>query len=244
MSVPTERTPPLAHTEKRKCGSEGLGAVELQCHMQPSEPVHALPHTRFTPRHPLSLLLGVLGISLLCTGCPVDEAAGAVSCGDGLVDAGEECDDGNADEGDGCDASCRVESGYVCLADGEACEVVVVPICGDGLATSGEQCDDGNAQDGDGCSASCELEAGYECLGEPLPCRAGVAPVCGDGILTASEECDDGEYNGGGYGACDFDCTLGPFCGDAVVDAIEECDDGNNQGGDGCNPGCQLDLGL
>ena len=33
----------------------------------------------------------------------------ALSCGDGIIESGEECDDGNTLSGDGCDASCIVE---------------------------------------------------------------------------------------------------------------------------------------
>lgn len=33
------------------------------------------------------------------------------SCGDGVVDGGEECDDGNADAADGCEDDCRVSPG-------------------------------------------------------------------------------------------------------------------------------------
>jgi uncharacterized protein (TIGR03382 family) len=38
-------------------------------------------------------------------------AAGAGSCGDGLLSSVEECDDGNTDDGDGCAADCTVEGG-------------------------------------------------------------------------------------------------------------------------------------
>jgi len=64
------------------------------------------------------------------------------SCGDGVVDTGEECDDGNTVDGDGCSSSCVVE-----------------PACGDGVLDAGEGCDDGNTVDGDGCSSTCVVEA-------------------------------------------------------------------------------------
>ncbi len=75
--------------------------------------------------------------------------------------------------------------------------------------------------------------------------RTECASVCGDGIVAGEEDCDDGEDNGGGYGFCSDDCTLGPRCGDGIVneDSPEECDNGLNldgyDTGDGaCAPGC------
>ncbi len=67
-----------------------------------------------------------------------------VTCGDGIVDAGEECDDGNLANGDGCSATCEVET---------------EPVCGNGVVEGSEECDDGNLVNGDGCSSTCELEA-------------------------------------------------------------------------------------
>ncbi len=63
------------------------------------------------------------------------------SCGDGIIDPGEDCDDGGTTPGDGCDASCRSE------------------LCGNGAIDVGEACDDGNTIDGDGCNAACQTEA-------------------------------------------------------------------------------------
>jgi cysteine-rich repeat protein len=36
------------------------------------------------------------------------------SCGDGVIDAGEQCDDGNTTSGDGCSATCQSESNDAC----------------------------------------------------------------------------------------------------------------------------------
>jgi cysteine-rich repeat protein len=116
------------------------------------------------------------------------------SCGDGVVDAGEQCDDGNTVDRDGCSATCTIESVSVCgdghkdgaeqcddgnTVDGDGCSARCttesVPACGDGHKDDAEQCDDGNTVDGDGCSAKCTKE-----------------PVCGDGHMEGAEECDDG----------------------------------------------------
>ncbi|MCK6593329.1 MAG: DVUA0089 family protein, partial [Polyangiaceae bacterium] len=68
--------------------------------------------------------------------------AAPATCGDGVVNAGEQCDDANADNTDACLATCISAS------------------CGDGIlqAAVGEACDDGNTLAGDCCSPSCQLE--------------------------------------------------------------------------------------
>ena len=71
-----------------------------------------------------------------------DGEGACLTCGNGLVEAGEQCDDGNTTPGDDCSATCTVETA----------------ICGDTFVTAPEQCDDGNTQAGDGCSDSCVIE--------------------------------------------------------------------------------------
>ena len=59
----------------------------------------------------------------------------ATTCGDGIVDVGEECDDGGTSGGDGCNAACLVESGYVCsalLVEGGEESSVCASSCGNG----------------------------------------------------------------------------------------------------------------
>lgn len=60
------------------------------------------------------------------------------SCGDGVVDAGEECDDGNMVNDDACTNMCALAS------------------CGDGLVQAGESCDDGNMDNTDACTTMCQ----------------------------------------------------------------------------------------
>jgi len=75
-------------------------------------------------------------------------------CGDGSLDEDEACDDGGREDGDGCSANClQVESGFICRAEGVACERFAK--CGDGVADFPEQCDDGGLVPDDGCSATC-----------------------------------------------------------------------------------------
>lgn len=158
-------------------------------------------------------------------------------CGDGersLI--AEDCDDGNLVGGDGCSPTCRVENGWSCTTEGQACQSVtsLYPHCGDGVVQSeeGETCDDGRKG---ACSAFCQLAS------------------CGDGVVQRvnGEACDDG-VNDGSYGACSpdcamapppgtYDCTvIGPWCGDGHVEPdYETCDDGINDGLNGhCNTNC------
>ncbi len=63
------------------------------------------------------------------------------TCGDGVVNDGEECDDGNNVACDGCSATCTQET------------------CGNGIVECDEECDDGNNAGGDGCSPDCRNES-------------------------------------------------------------------------------------
>lgn len=68
------------------------------------------------------------------------------SCGNGVLETGEQCDDSNTVDGDGCSSTCQSE------------KIVPASVCGDGIKTRDEQCDDGNTVDGDGCSSTCMIE--------------------------------------------------------------------------------------
>jgi cysteine-rich repeat protein len=80
------------------------------------------------------------------SGGRVEIGADEVTCGNMMVEPGEECDDGNPTNGDGCDNNCTVTA------------------CGNGIVTAGEQCDDGGVAAGDCCSPTCQFElAGNAC---------------------------------------------------------------------------------
>ncbi len=71
----------------------------------------------------------------------------ADTCGNGVLEPGEECDDGNNSDGDGCNSTCK-------------------PVCGDGFKVGKEECDDKNNVDTDACSNQCV--AGYATIqGKP-----------------------------------------------------------------------------
>jgi cysteine-rich repeat protein len=96
-----------------------------------------------------------------------------LTCGDGVVDAGEECDDADLAAGDGCEMDCT----FTCHA--------------------GEECDDANPCTADACEAGGD---GRVCTSTPLegpcddgdPCTEGDS--CVDGVCVPGEavcECED-----------------------------------------------------
>ncbi len=166
------------------------------------------------------------------------------SCGDGLLDAGEDCDDGDsADTLNGCSAACRrnntcgdgvLEDVFEVCDDGalnsdtapDACRTdCTTSTCGDGVVGTGEQCDDGDTSaDGNGCGADCAFDN-----------------TCGDGVLEPeAEDCDDGNASADGNG-CGADCRRDAVCGNGNLEALfEDCDDGNTSDeGNGCGADCR-----
>ncbi len=135
------------------------------------------------------------------------------TCGDGIVNEGEECDDGNTVDDDDCSNACTAAR------------------CGDGIVQGQEQCDDGNTVDDDACSNACLLtscgdgivQPGEACddgndINDDMCSNACTEAVCGDGIVQATlgEECDDG--NTVDDGTCWSDCTLSWLWDDAEQD--------------------------
>jgi cysteine-rich repeat protein len=167
----------------------------------------------------------------------------AATCGNLVIDTGEECDDGNIAGGDGCSPRCLIEQcgnrvldpGEVCddgnTRDGDGCSADChsTERCGNHILdrAAGEVCDDGNTSDGDGCSANCRSDE-----------------TCGNDILdiAAGEVCDTGP---GGSAQCSADCHSTLACNNLVLDPGEECDRGlfapNNPTGNANQNDCRAD---
>ncbi|MFH2007863.1 MAG: DUF4215 domain-containing protein [bacterium] len=129
--------------------------------------------------------------TLACTaGCAFDTTGCQLaSCGNGVVDAGEQCDDGNSSNNDACMNNCqnaRCGDGYVHQGveecdDGNSSNLDAClnscdsATCGDGYVwTLHESCDDGNSSNTDSCLVGC------------------IAASCGDGhVWAGQEDCDD-----------------------------------------------------
>jgi cysteine-rich repeat protein len=202
--------------------------------------------------------------------CFEEPTAVPLTCGDGVLDAGEECDDGNASDADGCLATCMVATcgdGLTWMSveqcdDGnavstDACVDCALATCGDGVVRAGvEACDDGNTDDTDACltgcvAASCGdgvVHVGIEACDDGNgdngdACPASCQPAtCGDGFLRAGlEQCDDG--NVVSSDGCNTSCVL-EYCGDGIVQSFESCEDGNTIDGDGCDNDCSLSISF
>ncbi len=171
-------------------------------------------------------------------GVDTDTGGVVTTCGDGVMDDGEECDDG---ENNGDTAACLTDC--------------TKATCGDGKVQEGvEDCDDANFITHDDCTNDCKAAT----------CGDG---IWAEGAATPAEECDLGANNGP-TSLCLADCTIAPstcgnmvaeigeacdgaspapnpanlcmscvpeLCGDSMVQAPEQCD------GDGaCTPGCTI----
>lgn len=62
-------------------------------------------------KHAIYIVPLVFAACTAATDPPIGDDDQPPTCGDGVVDSGEDCDDGNAVSGDGCSAACRVETG-------------------------------------------------------------------------------------------------------------------------------------
>lgn len=200
---------------------------------------------------------------------PVKISGKAGTCGDFVVEDGEECDDGNDIDTDGCTNKCRrPRCGDKIVQDGEECDDgnqenndkctndCRLPRCGDGYVQKGEECDDGNQDSNDRCTNDCKLpRCGDGVRQEPEECDDGAAnsdgmagacrtscrkAYCGDRVTDPGEQCDAGPQNSNAQpNTCRLDCTL-PRCGDGVRDGNEQCDDGNQSNDDACSNDCRL----
>ncbi|MFH2009675.1 MAG: DUF4215 domain-containing protein [bacterium] len=167
------------------------------------------------------------------------------TCGNGLLDAGEQCD-GVLLNGQTCvTVGSYIGGTLLCLPSCAYDLTNCMPVtCGDGIISAGEACDDGNQTGGDGCNILCNVEAGWTCAGEPSSC----SPLCGNNQLDAGEQCDGGQLGGQtcqglGYDigslACGAACTYNTAgcsmfsCGDGQITGLESCD-GANLGGATC----------
>lgn len=88
------------------------------------------------------------------------------TCGNKIIELGEQCDEGGAVFG--CTADCQALGASAAQS-----------VCGNGSLGDGEMCEDGNTQDGDGCSSNCLHEG-----------SSSIFAVCGNGVLESGESCE------------------------------------------------------
>ncbi len=128
-------------------------------------PKSTVDGTRSVPPGPKAVWWSAVALACGLASClarPIGVSQPVGSCGDGVVDPGEQCDDG-PENSDSLPGACRSDCS--------------LPSCGDGVVDPGEQCDDGarNGSRGSDCTETCSL-----------------AGSCGDGMVQPPEECDDG----------------------------------------------------
>ncbi len=152
-----------------------------------------------------------LGPPYTCAGVVRDHtSAPGGSCGNGVIDVGEECD------GDMCCDPWTCTQMLGCAwHDGPT-----IHLCGNGKVEAHEQCDEGknNGMPSNPCKADCTLDPNNP---------------CGNGKLDVPEECDLGSGNScaeGTVSPCTCTCK-NKKCGDGVVQADECCDDAWGGGG-------------
>ncbi|GAA5885598.1 hypothetical protein JCM16303_001475 [Sporobolomyces ruberrimus] len=146
-------------------------------------PVSEKTTTRFSPCS-IGNICTAIGSSLNTT-CIVDQGASSnpriiseQSCGNGIVEDGEECDPGSADSAC-CDAAtCRFRSGAVCDPLNSLCCTTMCQVAGSGTvcrASIDTRCD--KEEVCDGSSSSCpkdEFESNGKGCGDGLSCASGV----------------------------------------------------------------------
>ncbi len=196
----------------------------------------------------MKILTWILVVFLM-TACD-EKSTGSDSCGDGVLDVGEQCD-GDAFGNETC-----ITQGYNggTLACDDQCRLVLTACeaegrCGDGIVQTeyDEECEAGVSTEsceelerGTG-TAVCDANCRYDYSG----CTA--SSVCGDGTIEDVEECEGSNLNdstcitlgyyGGTLGCddnCYFDitsCAAVGQCGDNTIQSewSEECDGSNLQ---------------
>ena len=197
--------------------------------------------------------------------CDVVNYDGCINtCGDGLVEPGEDCDGdgiGNGGETAACDANCTTvmcDDGVCNVTAGENnvnCPEDCSANCGNGVAESGEDCDMGDLAGGTCVTEN--FDAGtLTCTGGCVYNTGGCTFVCGNGSINGNEVCDDTNLAGvdctsqgftNPVGAtCSATCDVVVFtgcdntCGDGLVEPGEACD-GDGAGNGGQNAICDVD---
>jgi cysteine-rich repeat protein len=146
------------------------------------------------------------------------------TCGDSILNSGEECDDGNKNDGDGCSAVCTAES------------------CGNNIIDKGEQCESGVPYSLD-CESLGFSGGGITCTNckwNTSQCIDG-SGTCGNNMVDSPGEVCDGSdlsglecsdftgYNSGSL-SCNPDCSLNfsnckySRCRNGIIDPGESCE--------------------
>lgn len=157
----------------------------------------------------------------------------SATCGNGVIEGGEQCDGaalgGASCSGNGCSGG-AVSCTASCTLDFSAC--TGCSLCdNDGICEAGEDCGNcaNDCPSGSGASCGngiCEIGDGEDCLSCALDCagQQGGNPnnrfCCGDGAGTNPVGCSDGRCSAGGV-QCSGTATGAWCCGDGICEGGE-----------------------
>jgi len=187
-----------------------------------------------------TILLTLLATCLMLWSCDTKTKT-VDSCGDGIIDPGEDCDQIVGEATCGSLGHYNVNGVLTCKSD---CTFELSDcggMCGDGVVELpfNEECDGENLGD-DTCQT-----LGF--IGGTLSCSSGCQfdtsaceSTCGNGALDATEPCDGFEMRnatcltlgyGGGALTCTADCTFDESacqsdCGNNILEPDEDCESG------------------
>ncbi|MCK5020580.1 MAG: DUF4215 domain-containing protein, partial [Candidatus Peribacteraceae bacterium] len=158
------------------------------------------------------------------------------TCGNGVIDEGEECDDGNTDNGDTCSSDCQRETVTV---DINFCPATAA--CDNHPGPVGGSCPPGPLN----CTVpNNDWDCNWQCPDDPL--EQGIYDRCiyayqcacekgggSDTDVTSYINCYDNrrsmfpsENPSESYTQCSSLCDPAPLCGNGILDDGEECDGG------------------
>jgi cysteine-rich repeat protein len=172
---------------------------------------------------------------------------GSGTCGDGVLDVGEQCDDGS-NNSDSVPGACRTD----CRDH----------FCGDGVVDTDEVCD-GEELDGQDCAYQGFTAGALVCADDCSKFDTSECSFCGndqaegesdtdpnyetcDGVELREQTCLTIAYTTGILAcnaSCGWDITGCVICGDGHLDSGEECDEGVNNA-DTPNADCRLDCNF
>jgi cysteine-rich repeat protein len=129
------------------------------------------------------------------SGSTTCNAGACGTCGDGIVQAGEQCDDGNNKTKDGCEPDCKQS----CQNDAN---------CNDGDECNGTEICAAVSDGGKACKPGTAKTDGVSCGGSNVCVNGSCRPsFCGDGVPTGTEECEPPNTLG-----CDENCKARALC--------------------------------